>query len=102
MFYVAVQKQVIGTNARAAQPRAGPRFNTFCSATATAAPLTNPLPVFYVVVSGNRTAECRFMSRASLQQLREEVLETNLELIRRGLVLFTFVTPAASIASGVW
>src|SRR5437763_15002859 len=30
------------------------------------------------------------MPTKSLQQLREEVLEANLELVRRGLVLYTF------------
>ena len=30
------------------------------------------------------------MPSKSLQQLREEVLEANLELVRRGLVLYTF------------
>ena len=30
------------------------------------------------------------MSKSSLKQLREEVLEANLELVRRGLVLYTF------------
>jgi len=29
-------------------------------------------------------------STKSLQQLREQVLEANLELVRRGLVLYTF------------
>ena len=30
------------------------------------------------------------LSKSSLKQLREEVLEANLELVRRGLVLYTF------------
>jgi len=37
-----------------------------------------------------------------LKALREEVLEANLELVRRGLVLYTLATPAASRATRAW
>ena len=32
-----------------------------------------------------------------LKALREEVLEANLELVRRGLVIFTLATPAVTM-----
>src|SRR6266700_5469567 len=41
------------------------------------------------MMANRRTIPTRSMSRVSLAQLRAEVLEANLELVRRGLVLYT-------------
>ncbi len=44
-----------------------------------------------IAISGEaRASRHTALSKPSLQRLREEVLEANLELVRRGLVLYTF------------